>query len=376
MNKFKVGIQTMQNHLTIGNLILKEKLSHNDIVALLKTEGSNKQLLFNKSAEIKRDSVQDRVYFRGLIEFSNYCRKNCYYCGIRKDNPFIERFNLTDSEILEAAKFAHINKYGSIVLQSGELESKVFTNRITKLLDQISDLSDGKLRVTVSCGEQSYDTYKQWFVHGASRYLLRIETSNIDLYYKLHPNDPIHSFERRVGCLNDLRDIGYQVGTGVMIGLPFQTIDHLADDLIWIREINADMVGMGPYLEHENTPLANTEDLLFSIEERFELSLKMIAILRIMMKDINIAASTAMQAIDKLGREKAIKVGANVIMPNITPGEYRDAYKLYDNKPCTDENPEDCKTCLELRIVLTKNDIALGEWGDSLHFIKRKNTDF
>ena len=156
-----------------------------------------------------------------------------------------------------------------------------------------------------------------------------------------------------------------------MIGLPFQTLEDLAGDLLFMQQFDIDMIGMGPYLEHENTPFYAFRDKLLPEEERFQLTLKMIAVLRILMKDVNIAATTALQAIDKLGREKAIKIGANVIMPNITPGKYRDDYLLYQNKPCTDENPDDCKTCLEARIALADNEIAYGEWGDSKHFGRR-----
>jgi biotin synthase len=156
-----------------------------------------------------------------------------------------------------------------------------------------------------------------------------------------------------------------------MIGLPFQTPEDLAGDLLFMQQFNIDMVGMGPYLEHEETPLYEFRNLLLPREERFQLTLKMIAVLRILMKDINIAATTALQAIDKLGREKAIKIGANVIMPNITPGKYRDDYLLYQDKPCTDENPDDCKTCLEARIALADNVIAYGEWGDSKYYAER-----
>jgi len=240
-----------------------------------------------------------------------------------------------------------------------------------KLLREIHTATGGNLRITLSCGEQDKDTYRRWFDSGAHRYLLRIETSNPGLYNKLHPDDGHHRFKYRLDCLYCLQDTGYQVGTGVMIGLPFQTTADLAGDLLFMEQFNIDMVGMGPYLEHRETPAYAFRDLLLPREERFQLALKMIAVLRILMKDINIAATTALQAIDNLGREKAIKVGANVIMPNITPGEYRDEYLLYQDKPCTDENALDCITCLETRIALINNEIAYGEWGDSNHYQKR-----
>lgn len=353
---------------TIKKILDKETIYRDDIVHLLQLEGEEKQLLFDKSAEIKREYVQDKVYFRGLIEFSNICAKNCCYCGIRKSNRKAQRYNLTDEEIVNAAKFALDSRYGSIVLQSGELKSRKFTSRITKLLDKIHQDTGNQLRITLSCGEQDKEIYLEWMEHGASRYLLRIESSNRDLYYKLHPNNELHSFDNRLKCLDYLNETGYQVGTGVMIGLPFQTYEHLADDLLWMKSLDIDMVGMGPYLEHADTPLYEFRHLLLPLEKRFDLALKMIAVLRVMMKDINIAAATALQSIDKMGREKAIKIGANVIMPNITPCSYRDQYKLYDNKPCTTESPDDCKSCLEMRIRLAKNSIAYDEWGDSQHW--------
>ncbi len=227
-----------------------------------------------------------------------------------------------------------------------------------------------QLGVTISLGEQKDDVYREWFDAGAHRYLLRIEASDNELYRKLHPS-AMHSFERRLKCLRSLQSIGYQTGTGVMIGLPFQTLENLADDLLFMKDFDIDMVGMGPYIEHANTPLAAHSSTLLPLSERFDLSLKMIAVLRILMKDINIAAATALQAIDPLGREKAIKIGANIIMPNITPGVYRDNYALYENKPCTDDAAEDCKSCLEARLHLADADIGYNEWGDSKHYFKR-----
>jgi biotin synthase len=169
--------------------------------------------------------------------------------------------------------------------------------------------------------------------------------------------------------------LGYQTGTGVMIGLPFQDTGHLADDLIFMKEFDVDMVGMGPYIEHQDTPLYEFRNDLRPIGERFDMALKMIATLRIMMKDINIAASTALQAIDPLGREKAVRAGANIIMPNMTPGNYRNDYALYENKPCSDEEPEECVNCLDARIRLADSKIGYGEWGDSKHFLARKKNN-
>lgn len=352
-------------------ILSKEHFDVEDIKYLLNCKGEERTILFARSSEIKKRYVENKVYFRGLIEMSNVCAKDCFYCGIRKSNKNLIRFNLSDDEILQAAKFAYEKNYGSIVIQSGEIQSKSFSERIVRLLSDINKLSNGKLRVTLSCGEQNYQTYKRWNEAGAHRYLLRIETSNKELYKRLHPEDGNHLYEKRLECIYALKEIGYQLGTGVMVGLPFQTIEDLANDLIWMRDIDVDMVGLGPYLEHPETPLYEFRHLLLSKEERLDLSFKMIAILRIMMKDINIAATTAMQAIDPIGREKALKIAANVIMPNITPAKYRDKYKLYDDKPCIDENPEECQSCLEARIAMSGNEIAYGEWGDSNHWRKK-----
>jgi biotin synthase len=357
--------------MNLSEILLRESFSVEEIAFLLQAEASEKAMLFERAAKLKEMHVQNKVYFRGLIEFSNRCRKNCLYCGIRRDNLHVKRYTLTDEEILNAARFAFESRYGSVVLQSGERGGDGYAKKIESLLKKISRLFQGRLRVTLSCGEQSYETYRRWFESGASRYLLRIESSNPELYKKLHPDDGLHRFETRMTCLEDLKKAGYQVGTGVMIGLPFQTYEDLANDLLFMKHFDIDMVGMGPYLEHPHTPLYEFRDRLLPKKERFQLSLKMIAVLRLMMKDINIAAATALQAIDPMGREKALKVGANVIMPNITPGKFRNDYKLYENKHCTDENADDCQSCLEARIALAANEIAYDEWGDSQHFIGR-----
>ncbi len=357
---------------TISDILSKEIFSADDITCLLRSEGAGRTMLFKRSAEVKEKYIGNKVWFRGLIEFSNVCGKDCLYCGIRKGNKNLVRYSLSDDEILEAAKFAYDKRYGSIALQSGELESNAVSGRIENLLLRIRDLSKGELGVTLSVGEQEAEVYQKWFDAGAHRYLLRVESANQALYRKIHPDDPKHSFSRRLECLKNLQDIGYQTGTGVMIGLPFQTIDDLAGDLLFMKEFNIDMCGMGPYIEHADTPLIKYAWGLMPLKERFDLTLKMIAVIRIMMKDINIVAATALQAIDPMGREKAIKIGANILMPNITPGKYRDSYKLYDNKPCADDSAEDCQSCLEARVTLADAQVIYDEWGDSKHFGARR----
>lgn len=357
---------------TIKEILGKEIFSADEIVMLLTSEGEDRTLLFKKSAEIKEKYIGNKVWFRGLIEFSNVCSKDCLYCGIRKGNKNLMRYSLDDEEILAAARFAWTNRYGSIALQSGELESSFVADRIEKLLLRIREISKGELGITLSVGEQDAAVYQKWFDAGAHRYLLRVESTNPALYSKIHPNNPKHSFTRRLECLKNLQDIGYQTGTGVMIGLPFQTTDDLAGDLLFMKEFDIDMCGMGPYIEHADTPLIKYAGSLLPLKDRFDLTLKMIAVLRIMMKDINIVAATALQAIDPVGREKAIKIGANILMPNITPGKYRDSYKLYDNKPCTDDSAEDCQSCLEARVSLADAEVVYDEWGDSKHYTERR----
>ena len=353
-------------------ILSKTGFTRDELGFLLSLGGDERQEFLKKAADVKKNVVGSKVFFRGLVEFSNICSKDCLYCGIRKSNKNVIRYNATDEEILEACRLAWENRFGSVVLQSGELESKAFVKRVDNLLKKIKQLSNNELGITLSCGEQSRETYRRWFESGAHRYLLRIEASNRDLYYKIHPETPKHSFERRVEALHFLRETGYQVGTGVMIGLPFQTIDDLAGDLLFFKELDIDMCGMGPYIEHEHTPLYQFRSLLKTKTERFNLTLSMIAALRLLMPDINIAAATALQAIDPVGREKALTVGANVIMPNLTPCEYRKEYLLYKDKPCLDEDADLCRNCLEARIELAGSEIGYNEWGDSKHFQKRK----
>jgi len=355
----------------IEEILEKAIFTKDDLLYLLNSADKERLSLFEKAKEVKAAFVGKKVYFRGLIEYSNYCKKNCYYCGIRAGNSRYIRYRMTDVEVLEAVDYAYKNDYASIVIQSGEQTNKAFIARIESLLKRIHGQTNGKIHVTLSLGEQSEATYRRWFEAGAHRYLLRIEVSNPSLYLKLHPNNLSHDYNHRLEALRTLRKTGYQVGTGVMIGLPFQTLSDLADDLLFFREFDIDMAGMGPYIEHADTPLYQYRNELLPLKSRFDLSLKMVAILRIMMKNINIAATTAMQTIDPHGREKALMVGANVIMPNLTPVKYRQDYLLYENKPCLDEEAEECKSCLEARIHMAGDTIGYGEWGDSRHYLER-----
>jgi biotin synthase len=326
--------------------------------------------LFREARACAIRRVGPKVYFRGIIEFSNLCVKDCYYCGIRKSNENVTRFAMDEAEILECAMAAQEMDYGSIVLQSGERRDEAYVRFIGDILRKIKAATSGKLGITLSLGEQTAEAYERWFKAGAHRYLLRIETSSPALYKRLHPED--HFFEVRRECLRTLRRIGFQVGTGVMIGLPFQTHEHLIDDILFFRDEDVDMIGMGPYVPHEDTPLVSAGH---DPAENLRLGLVMIALTRLVLKDVNIAATTALQALGPSGREKGVQAGANIIMPNITPTDYRKFYQLYSHKPCLDENARQCRSCLERRIQVAGAEIGYGEWGDSKHFLgRRKNS--
>ncbi len=362
----------------ISEILQKDKLSKQHIISLLNIKNKeDMDLLFQKAYETKEKHIGKKSYYRGLIELSNVCIKDCYYCGIRKSDSKVERFNVTKDEILKMAKWAHENNYASIALQSGERMDNDFVNFIEDVIKSINDMCNNELGITLSLGEQSYETYKKWFEAGSHRYLLRIETTNKNLYEKMHPLDELHSFDSRVNCLNMLRKIGYQVGTGVMIGLPDQTIEDLANDILFYEKMDIDMIGMGPYIVSKNTPMGidtiNRELNSDSIKkERVELALKMIAVTRLYLKDVNIAATTALQSLDTLGREKGLKAGANILMPIITLEQYREKYQLYDNKPCIEDNSDKCKVCLTGRVKSVGETVGFGERGDSPHFKNRK----
>lgn len=324
--------------------------------------------MFTAAYDVKKQYVGTKVYFRGIIEFSNICQKNCFYCGIRKDNKAVKRYLMPLEEILEAAAWADEQNYGSVVLQSGERTDEEFISYVENALRKIKELSCERLGITLSLGEQTKETYERWFKAGAHRYLLRIETSNAELYRTLHPED--HSFPERLRALANLKETGYQVGTGVMIGLPGQTTDDLINDILFFKEADVAMLGMGPYLPHHDTPLKK-RTANFDAEKQLDLALRMIALCRLYLKDVNIASTTALQALKHNGREIGLQAGANIIMPVITAVKYREDYLLYDNKPCLDENASVCRTCLEGRIKSIGEMVGYGEWGDSPHFLKK-----
>ncbi|MDR1757288.1 MAG: [FeFe] hydrogenase H-cluster radical SAM maturase HydE [Culturomica sp.] len=354
------------------SLIRQANMNRAELHRLLRCTGEEEELLYKKAAEVRNSVTGNAVYLRGLIEVSNACGKNCLYCGIRSGNGKVQRYLLDDRQILESALFAYKNRYGSIVLQGGENQSPLFTGKIDRLIREIKQQTDGRLGITLSLGEQHEETYRQWFESGAHRYLLRIETSNPELYARIHPDDAEHSFRKRLACLESLQRCGYQTGSGVMIGLPFQTTEDLANDLLFLKERDVDMVGMGPYLEHPDTPLYAYREQLLPQRERLRLALHAIACLRLLVPDLNIAATTALQAIDPQGREQALKAGANVIMPNITPAAGRSHYKLYQNKPDYEEGAAEMLQKLETGVREAGCRIAFDQWGDPQHGKDRK----
>jgi len=349
---------------------LDRGLSRARIIELLDTDDpAVEKALFEHAYRVKAEHVGTQVYFRGIVEFSNRCVKDCYYCGIRLSNTQVKRFTMSEEDIIDSGLWIHENGYGSMVLQSGERQDAAFVDFVERVVGKLKDTTQGQLGITLSLGEQTADTYRRWFKAGAHRYLLRIETSNEALYRQLHPKD--HDPSVRLACLDSLRSEGYQVGTGVMMGLPGQTSADLADDIAFYKDNDIDMIGMGPYIVHSQTPLAATvKD--FDPARQLRLGLRMIALTRIVLEDINIAATTALQALDPRGRELGLKAGANIVMPNVTDVKYRDAYQLYDGKPCMDENASQCKHCLRARIESVGETIGLGQWGDSPHFFKRR----
>lgn len=355
----------------LATILEKREYDRSDILAMLQCTEEEAQLLYRRAAAVRDRYTGNSIFLRGLIEYSNVCGKNCLYCGIRRDNDKVERYTLTNEEVIETAMTAHSLRMGSIAIQAGENWSKAFIENMEALIRKIRKLTRGQLGITLSLGEQSRETYRRWYDAGAHRYLLRVEAASEALYRRVHPDDNLHRYRRRIECLKIIQETGYQTGTGVMIGLPFQTMSHLADDIIFMRDFNIDMCGMGPFIEHSDTPLGarNGENLF--LKERFNLTLRMIAIIRLIMKDINIVASTAMQTIDPAGREKAIACGANVVMPNLTPARYRPGYQIYEGKPGYREVTPENISGLNLNLIPGMT-IGLGVWGDTPHYRRRK----
>ena len=288
--------------------------------------------VFDDSARLCKKYFGNKVYIRGIIEFSNYCRKSCEYCGINKSNKKVKRYRMTLEEIIEAA--VYMKKCGAmtVVLQSGEDQG--YDKTVLEAVKVIHN--DLDMAITLSVGEREPEVYRKFYKAGADRYLLRIETTDPLLFKRLHTDD---NLIYRKNCLKVLKKIGYEVGTGIMVGLPGQSVESIADDLMYFKELNPAMVGIGPFLAHQDTSLRNHKNTdIF-------LTLKTLALIRLILPKSNLPATTAMGTIVADGRQQALKIGANVIMPNFTPSKYRDSYKLYDNKICISEEYGKCASC-------------------------------
>ena len=357
-----------------------DTLSDDDIVYLLGlTDPEDCALLQQKAFDVTTKYMGNYVYYRGLIEVSNICTAGCRYCGIRRENHCVERYTMKTEEIVKEALDAAKMGYGSICLQAGERRDAKFVDWIEAVLEEIhaksvSEFLPEGLGITLSLGEQSLETYKRWAKAAGTtslRYLARFETSNVNLFKILHSAHGNHEkvLEHRFKIMENLREAGYQVGTGVMIGIPTQTLEDLCRDIRTYQKLNVDMIGMGPYLLSEGSDL--TEYGMMDQDKLIQLSLNMIAVTRIVLKDVNIAAATALQAIRPDGREQGIRYGANVMMPNLTPTKYREGYQLYKNKPGLKDTPASAARVFEKSIVKVGREVGWNLTGSSIRWQNR-----
>ena len=293
------------------------KLDKSAIIGLLTTTPADE--LYRQADQVRHDAVGDEVHLRGLIEFSNICRNDCLYCGLRRSNKKLGRYRLSEKEIVETARAAAAMGFKTIVLQGGE-DLHFDQTMMCRIIEQIKRLD---VALTLSIGEREYADYKAWRDAGADRYLMRIETTDRELYHRLNPG---MSWEHRHECLLMIRELGYELGAGIMVGQPGQTVESIAHDLLYLKEIGIDMAGIGPFIPHPETPLAGETG------GTLEQALRTMAVMRLLMPDINIPATTAMESLHPQGRIMALQAGANVVMPNVTEGEYRRLYELYPGK--------------------------------------------
>lgn len=341
-----------KNVISLIDKLHREKILKCDELLFLLSQKENKfvmNYISRQAQEVTEKYFGNKIYIRGLIEFSNFCKNNCFYCGIRKDNLNLERYRLSADEIFECCEKGYNLGFRTFVLQSGEdlyFTDEKMVNIISRIKKKFSDCA-----LTLSIGEKSFDTYKKYFDAGADRFLLRHETINNLHYKKLHPDNM--SLKNRVKCLYGLKKIGYQVGTGFMIGSPYQDLKNIVSDLLFIKKFEPEMIGIGPFIPHKETKFNNfrSGDL--------NLTLILIAILRLMLPDRLIPATTALGTIDKNGREKGILFGANVLMPNLSPVCVRKKYSLYDNKICTGEEAAECIVCLKNRLKKIAREIVV-----------------
>lgn len=315
----------------------EHRLNESEIVQLLGDVEIEEELAA-AADRVRHEFVGDGVHLRGLIEFSNICRQNCMYCGLRRDNTRLERYRLTADEIVALAEKAVGYGYKTVVLQSGE-DAYFTAPRLADIVRRIKALG---LAITLSVGERPYEEYRALREAGADRYLLRIETTNADIYNAL---DPGMSLANRIRCTLDLKRLGYEVGTGTLVGLPGQRLADIARDILWYQEIDADMLGVGPLIPNADTPLGE------ATPGDFHLTRRLVALLRLLLPEANIPATTAMETMVPRGRELILASGANVVMPNVTEGDARRKYALYPGKICVGDTPAHCRNCMGGRIV-------------------------
>lgn len=343
--------------MLIDKLKKEQALTKEEWVELI--EGRNAELaeyLFALAREERHHYYDHDVYVRGLIEFTNYCKNDCFYCGIRKSNSNAKRYRLSEEDILSCCGTGYELGFRTFVLQGGE-EGFYTDEKLVHIISRIKELYPD-CALTLSIGEKSRESYQAYYDAGADRYLLRHETANAAHYAKLHPASL--SAANRQQCLWDLKDIGYQVGTGFMVGSPYQTAEHLAEDLLFIKKLNPHMIGIGPFIPHHDTPFADEK------AGTLELTLFMLGLLRLMLPKVLLPATTALGTIHPKGRELGIQAGANVVMPNLSPVSVRKDYSLYDNKICTGDEAAECRFCLERRMKSIGYNIVTSR-GDSLN---------
>ena len=309
------------------------ELAKEDIKALLTADIDELDYLLQQADQKRKEVCGDEVHLRAIIEFSSYCKQNCHYCGLRKDNHELERYQLKKEEIIETAGMAAELGYQTVVLQSGEDEYPAA--EIAEIIKEIKNTTD--LAITLSLGERDFAAYKLWWEAGADRYLLKHEIADQALYEKYHPG---MSYQNRIESLKYLKTIGYQIGSGVIIDLPGQTPEILAEDLLLSQDLKLDMIGSGPFIPHEQTPLAESKT------GTVEMTLKFTALSRLLLPLAHIPATTALGTIDAEGRQKALLAGANVVMPNVTDSKYREKYQIYPEKICVNEEAGDCRQCI------------------------------
>jgi len=347
-------------------LYREQTLRRGELIELLdRLDGdeSLRQRLYRYALAVRVCMYGNRVFLRGLIEFSSFCRKDCLYCGLRRSNRDAGRYRMTVDEILACCEEGYRLGFRTFVLQSGE-DMWYTADRLESLIRQIKGRFP-EAALTLSVGERPREEYERFFRAGADRFLLRHETASRPLYRRLHPDA---SFEERVRCLRDLKDIGYQVGAGFMVGLPGQTNEDLAEDLLFLKNLEPDMVGIGPFIPHSRTPLAGQGG------GTVEKTRVMVALTRLMLPEANIPATTALGTLKPDGRELALLAGANVMMPNLTPTAYRPKYALYENKICNDDEASVCLGCLNMRIRLAGFEVDMGR-GDSASYLARRGKD-